>query len=125
MLRCWSTWATIFEPFGLVEEVGLCVWEDDLGFEVGCLLGSHLRVGHNDDDVAHLAAPGCGSVETDVARAGSAGDCVGFEALSVVVVDYIDVLACDYAGCLHEERVDGEASYVVEACIGDVYSVYF
>ena len=62
-----SVWAAAFWLGALIEQVGRGVWKDYPGLEVGGFLGSHLRVGHYDNNVAHLTFAGGCSVEADVA----------------------------------------------------------
>lgn len=107
------------------QPVGRRVGEDDPRPELLGLLEIHLRIGGDDDHVAHLHLAGRGAVQTDAAAVAFALDDVGLEAFAVVDVHDLDLFALDDVGRFEERLVDGDASHVVEVGLRDPHPVDF
>ena len=76
-------------------------------------------VGHDDDYITRLDAAGCCTVEADDTRTAGAGNGIGFQAGTVIVVYYLDTFIGKYMGFFHEFFVDGDAAHVVEVGLSD------
>lgn len=69
--------------------------------EILCLFRCHLGECHDDDFIAHLKKSGGGSVQADTAGFSRPFKNVGFYALAVVVVYYVNMLPGKHAACVH------------------------
>ena len=95
-------------------------WENDLGAEGLLLFGCHEGIGHDDDNVSHSHFACCGTIEADDARARFATYDVGLEALTVVVINHLNLLAREDASGIHEQLVDGYAAHIVKVALGNL-----
>jgi len=82
------------------------------------LLGGHLHEGHDDEFVAHLSFPCRSAIQANDAGTSFAFDDVGFEALSIVVVDDKHFLVGDHACGIDQIFIDGDAAGVVQFRLG-------
>ena len=97
--------------------------EHDGGLERLGLLEVHERVGDDDDGVANLHLACCGSIEADASRSTLTLDDVGLEALAIVVVYNLHLLASNHVGGVHQVLVDGYAAQVFQVGVGNRYAV--
>jgi hypothetical protein len=91
-----------------LDDLVVLVDEDDLGLELVGLLGSQLRVGDDDDEVTGADESSRRPVDAEHPGAPLTLDRIGREAVAVVDVDDVDLLARAEAGGVHEVTVDGE-----------------
>src|SRR5690606_28474074 len=87
---------------------------------VGGALGlGELGVGDDDDQVAGRDQAGGGPVDADDAAAALPGQHVGDQAVAVVDVHHVDLLAVDQVGRVHQVGVDGDRADVVQIRLRD------
>ena len=92
---------------------------DDVRLESLRLLGGHLRVGDEDDQVTGVDQVGGGAVDPQDPRPALARDGVGLQPGTVGDVDDGDQLAGEDVRGVEEIGVDGDRADVVEVCLGD------
>ena len=69
-------------------------WENDLGAEGLLLFGCHEGIRHDDDRIPHMYQVRRCTVHADTARTAFAGNDIGLQTGSVVIVHYLHPLAC-------------------------------
>lgn len=98
--------------------VVLFIHHHHFGDQSAGLFFIHLGVGNNDDHVPDGGAAGGSTVQTDDAAPPFAGNGIGFQAGTVVVIADLHSFARKNAGGIHEVFVDGNASHVFQICFG-------
>ena len=99
--------------------------EDYSRLEGGSLVGSHLRVGHDDNLVTGLKEPGSSPVQTNLTTASLARNDVGFYTRAVHIVDYVHMFAGHQACSFHQGDIYGDAAHVVEIGLCDYGTMDF
>lgn len=89
------------------------------------LLRRHVRVGDNDNNIAHLHPPGSRTIEANDPAAAFSANGVGFEALAVIVVHDLHFLAFHDVGCFEQVLINRDAADVVQVGLRDADPVYF
>lgn len=98
--------------------------EYDRGMKLTSLFRRHLCVSHNDDHIVRLHETGSSSIKTDTTRSTFTFNNIGNEALAIVIVYNMYLLAFKHASCIHQILVDGDATHIVEIGLGDTGTMY-
>lgn len=98
--------------------------EDDGGTKTTCLVGCHLRIGHNDNHIIGLHQACSCAIEAYLTFATLALDDVGNEAFTVVIVYDVYLFAFEHPCRIHQIFVNGDATHVVEVGLGDAGAMY-
>ena len=107
----------------LQQTVGLLVGEYNLGLEGLCLLEIHKAVAHDDYDVANGSLASSCAIEADAATTALTLDYIGLDALAIVVVHNLYLLALDKTCGIHQILVDGDATYIVQIRLSNTHTV--
>ena len=99
--------------------------EYDGGTETSCLVGCHLRIGHNDNHIIGLHQTCSCAIEAYLSCTTLPLDDIGDKAFAIVVVDDMYLLAFEHASGIHQIFVDGDAAHIVEIGLGDTGTMDF
>jgi hypothetical protein len=84
-----------------------------------------LRVTANNHKISHMDKPGGRTVEANNTRAAFAADGVRRQAIAVVDVIDINLFPFDNVGCFHQEWVQRDTAFVVQAGVRDCRTMDF
>ena len=99
--------------------------ENHTWLECFCLLKVHESIGNDDADIAHLHLACGGTIETYATAASLTFYNIGFESLTVVVINNLHLLAGDHVGSIEQVLVDGDTAHIVEVGLGDCHTMQF
>ena len=103
----------------------LVIDEDDFGCVGLSFLIVEFGVAADDDEVAYVYEPCGGAVKADCSGAWCTGDGISGEAIAIIDIVDVDLFPFADIGGLHEDGVDGDGAFVVEAGIGNGSAVNF
>ncbi len=88
------------------------------------LLRRHVRIGNNDNNVAHLHPTRSSPIQANDPAAPLSANGIGLETLAVVVVHDLDLFPLHNIGGFQQILIDRDATDIIQVGLRDAHAVY-